>query len=85
MWKIENLESPFCAVSNSIIHSWLHFVMGGMKRPYTILSEKLSVILENACLNPIEIFDVETSWKEIKTGKCKRYTNIEELLKDLKT
>lgn len=84
MWKIENLDSPFCKVRRSMIDSWLHFV-GGMKLPYTILSDKINTILENTCLNPIEVFDVETSWKEIRTGKVKRYTNVEELLKDLKS
>ena len=36
-------------------------------------------------LSEEEIRDVEASWKEIEDGKAKKFTDVEELIKELKT
>jgi hypothetical protein len=84
MWKIEHLEFPFCKARNSIVNYWKSLVES-FKVPCTLLSEKMEIILESTRLTDLEIFDVETSWEEIKKGQAKRFTNIDELLKELKS
>lgn len=84
MWKIEQLEFPFCKARNSITDYWKNFVEN-FKVPYTVLSEKMCIILESTRLTDLEIFDVETSWEEIKKGHAKRFTDIGEFLKELKS
>ena len=83
MWKIEHLESPFCKARNSVVNYWRDF-LENFKTPYTILSEKMCIMLESTRLTDVEVFDVETSWEEIRKGQAKRFTNVDEFLKELK-
>jgi len=84
MWKIERLELPFNEAKNSLVGCWKTLIEN-FKVPYVFLSERMRVILDNACLTEVEIFDVEASWEEIQKGQVKKFTNVDELLKDLKS
>jgi hypothetical protein len=84
MWKIEQFDFPFCEAKNVLMNCWKSFIEN-FKVPYTVLSERMSAILEGVCLTDLEIFDVEASWEEIKKGQPKRFTDIDEFLKDLKS
>jgi hypothetical protein len=84
MWKIEQFEFPFCKARNIVMNYWKSFVEN-FKVPYTVLSDRMSAILESALLTDLEIFDVETSWEEIRKGQAKRFTDIDEFLKELKS
>jgi hypothetical protein len=84
MWKIEHLDSPFCEAKNSLVSYWEGFIEN-FKVPYVFLSEIMRLILDNAHLTPIEIFDVEVSWAEIQKGQAKRFTDVDEFLEELKS
>jgi len=84
MWRIERLELPFSKAKDNMIGCWKDFVEN-FKVPYVFLSERIRVLLESAFLTNTEILDVETSWEEIQKGQAKKFTNIDEFLKELKS
>lgn len=84
MWKIEQLDLPFSKAKGSLVVCWNMFIEN-FKVPYVFLNERLSILLDNMPLTATEIFDVEASWEEIKKGKAKKFTCVNELLKELKS
>lgn len=84
MWKIEQLEFPFSKAKDSMMVYWKAFIEN-FKAPYVFLSERMRVILDSTGLTVEEIFDVETSWEEIRSGQAKKFTNVDEFLEELRS
>lgn len=84
MWRIEKFEFPFSKAKDSVIGCWKTFIEN-FKIPYVFLSERIRIILESAFLTDTEILDVEISWEEIQKGQAKKFTNVDEFLKELKS
>jgi len=84
MWRIERFEFPFSKAKDNVIGCWKDFVED-FKVPYIFLSERIRVVLESAFLTNMEILDVEISWEEIQKGQAKKFKNVDEFLKELKS
>ena len=84
MWEIEKLEFPFTKAKDNVTGCWKTFVEN-FKVPYVFLSERIRIILENVFLTDTEILDVEISWEEIQKGQAKKFTNVDDFLKELKS
>ena len=84
MWRIEQLEFPFSKAKDNMTGCWKDFVEN-FKVPYVFLSERIRVVLESVFLTATEILDVEISWEEIQKGHAKKFKNVDEFLKELKS
>lgn len=84
MWKIEQLEFPFSKAKDSMTIYWKAFIEN-FKVPYVFLSERMRIILDSTRLTIEEMFDVETSWEEIRSGQAQKFTNVDEFLEELKS
>ena len=84
MWEIEHLDLPFFKARDALTMCWTAFVEN-FKNPYIFLIERIQLVLDSMHLTSTEVFDVEMSWEEIRKGKAKKFTNVDELLKELKS
>lgn len=88
MWvEIEDLDLPFHQAKATLTTFWKVFTEN-FKNPYVSLIERIQVaigsIMDDMSLTPEEVFDVEMSWEEIRKGQAKKFTNVDELLEELK-
>ena len=86
MWDIDHLEFPFYKAKSSLEICVSAFI-DTFRIPYDLLSEIMArIILDNTSFLTVEeICDVETSWEEIEQGQAKKFTNVDDFLRELKS
>jgi len=84
MWEIEHLDLPFFKAKTTLAICWNLFIEN-FKEPFSFLVERIQLILDNMHMTPTEVFDVEMSWDEIRKGKARKFTNVDDLLKELRS
>ena len=65
MWKIEQLEFPFCKAKNSVVYYWTSFVEN-LKAPFKVLSERISVFLGSSAPYYLALDHINANGKTLR-------------------
>jgi len=84
MWRIQKFDVPF-SIATDTLSEYFKDLIEIFRSPFLVLNNRIADFIYSFCLTPEEIADVEEAWAEIERGEAKTFTNVEDLLKELKS